>query len=265
MAAATRAAERERRMADDVTPVSMLLRYWSLKVPTLEGTASVGVHSYKCRTPAYGGTVNEERIKDAFIGVSKKKIIDEAGGSNPYVEAFVGKASPETFERVLALVYQYREAFVSAYDKSRTEPYKTCAKILSADAKPEWILQTFCDKYMGLDCNGFVGNFVAKADHSLKLKSNSSIKYEFFHKKKALRASADQVQAKDLIIWSNFQHIASIDVGLNDEFLVCQSTAGGPQASRNSFVYHPKQKLFSIEPSPVKFVGKVHIVSVGLS
>jgi hypothetical protein len=45
-------------------------------------------------------------------------------------------------------------------------------------------------------------------------------------------------------------------VGLNDEFLVCQSTAGGPQASRNSFVYHPKQKLFSIEPSPVKFVGK---------
>jgi hypothetical protein len=49
------------------------------------------------------------------------------------------------------------------------------------------------------------------------------------------------------------------------EFLVCQSTAGGPQASRNSFVYHPKQKLFSIEPSPVKFVGKVHIVSVGLS
>jgi hypothetical protein len=52
---------------------------------------------------------------------------------------------------------------------------------------------------------------------------------------------------------------------MNDEFLVCQSTAGGPQASRNSFVYHPKQKLFSIEPSPVKFVGKVHIVSVGLS
>jgi hypothetical protein len=91
MAAATRAAERESRVADDVTPVSTLLRYWSLKVPTLEGTASVGVHSYKCRTPAYGGTVNEERIKDAFIGVSKKKIIDEAGGSNPYVEAFVGK------------------------------------------------------------------------------------------------------------------------------------------------------------------------------
>lgn len=96
-------------MADDVTPVSMLLRYWSLKVPTLEGTASVGVHSYKCRTPAYGGTVNEERIKDAFIGVSKKKIIDEAGGSSPYVEAFVGKASPETFERVLALVYPQEE------------------------------------------------------------------------------------------------------------------------------------------------------------
>jgi hypothetical protein len=86
-----------------------------------------------------------------------------------------------------------------------------------------------------------------------------------FHKKTVLRTSADEVQAKDLIIWSNFQHIASIDVGLNDEFLVCQSTAGGPQASRNSFVYHPKQKLFSIEPSPVKFVGKVHIVSVGLS
>jgi hypothetical protein len=62
------------------------------------------------------------------------------------------------------------------------------------------------------------------------------------------------------------QHIASIDEGLYDKLIVCQSTAGGPQASRgNSFVYDPRQKLFSIEPSPVKFVGKVHIVSVGLS
>lgn len=266
MAAALRAPEWESRMADDLTPLGMLLRYWNLKVPTLEGTASVMVNSYKCSTPAFGGTVNEEKIKDAFIGVSKKKIIDEAGGAHAYVDAFVGKASPETFERVLALVYQYREAFVSAYGKSHIEPYKTCAKILSEDARAERILQTFCDKYIGLDCNGFVGNFVAKADHSLKLKGNSSIQYEFFPKKTALRASADEVQAKDLIIWSNFQHIASIDEGLYDNFIVCQSTAGGPQASRgNSFVYHPREKLFSIEPSPVKFVGKVHIVSVGLS
>ena len=61
-------------------------------------------------------------------GVSKKKIIDEAGGPHPQVDAFVGKASPETFERVLALVYQYREALVSAYGKSHTEPYKTCVR-----------------------------------------------------------------------------------------------------------------------------------------
>jgi hypothetical protein len=108
----------------------------------------------------------------------------------------------------------------------------------------------------------------SKADHSFKLKAKSSIQYGFFHNKNTLRASADEVQAKDLIIWSNFQHIASIDEGLYDNFIVCQSTAGGPHASRgNSFVYHPKQKLFSIEPSPVKFIGKVHmhIVSVGLS
>ena len=229
MAAALRAPEGESRMADDLTPLGMLLRYWNLKVPTPEGTASVMVNSYKCSTPAYGGTVDEEKIKDAFIGVSKKKIIDEAGGANAYVDAFVGKASPETFERVLALVYQYREAFVSAYGKSHIEPYKTCAKILSEDTRAERILQTFCDKYMGLDCNGFVGNFVAKADHSLKLKGNSSIQYEFFPKKTVLRASADEVQAKDLIIWSNFQHIASIDEGLYDNFIVCQSTAGEPR------------------------------------
>jgi hypothetical protein len=199
------------------------------RCPTLEGTAAVMVNSYKCSTPAFGGTVNEEKIKDAFIGVSKKKIIDEAGGAHAYVDAFVGKASPETFERVLALVYQYREAFVSAYGKSHIEPYKTCAKILGEDARAERILQTFCDKYMGLDCNGFVGNFVTKADHSLKLKGNSSIQYEFFPKKTVLRASADEVQAKDLIIWSNFQHIASIDEGLYDNFIVCQSTAGEPR------------------------------------
>jgi len=252
-------------MGYDMTPLKMLMRYWNLEVVTPEGKAQIMVNSYKCRTPAFGGTVNEEKIKDAFIGVSKKKIIDESGGPLPYVDAFVGKASPETFETVLALVYQYRDAFIAAYGKTHSEPYRTCAKILAQNVRPQRILQEFCDKYMGLDCNGFVGNFVAKADHSLKLKANSSIKHEFFHKKTTLRASADEVQGKDLIIWSNFQHIASIDVGLNNEFFVCQSTGGGPQASRkNSFVYHPKEKLFSIDPSPVKFVGKVHIVSVGL-
>ena len=39
MAAVLRAAEGESHMADDVTPLGMLLRYWNLKVPTPEGTA----------------------------------------------------------------------------------------------------------------------------------------------------------------------------------------------------------------------------------
>jgi hypothetical protein len=253
-------------MAQDMTPLKMLMRFWNLEVSTPDGSAQIMVNSYKCRTPAYGGTVNEEKIKDAFIGISKKKIIEESGGPYPYVDAFVGKATPETFETVLALVWKYREAFLSAYGKTHAEPYRTCAKILAQDVRPQRILQEFCDKYMGLDCNGFVGNFVDKADHSLKLKPNSSIQHGFFPKKTALRTSADEIEGNDVIIWSNFQHIAAIDVGFSDEFFVCQSTAGGPQASRkNSFVYHPREKLFSIEPSPVKFVGKVHIVSFGLS
>jgi hypothetical protein len=209
-----------------------------------------------------------ERGEDQGRLHRRQQEADHRGGGRPYpyVDAFVGKASPETFETVLSLVYKYREAFVAAYGKTQAEPYKTCAKILATDTTPSWVLQQFCDKYMGLDCNGFVGNFVAKADHALKLKANSSIQHGFFHRKgNKLRTSADEVRAKDLIIWSNFQHIAAIDDSLSGGFLVCQSTAGGPQASHNGFVYHPKQKLFSIEPSPVRFVGKVHIVSVGLS
>ncbi len=253
-------------MAADYTPLNMLVRYWGLKVPTPDGPVRICVNSYKCRTPAYGGTAEEEKIKDAFIGVSKSKIISEAGGALAYVDAFTGKASPETFETVLALVYQYREAFVAAYGKTQTEPYKTCAKILANDSDVGAMLQKFCDKYMGLDCNGFVGNFVAKANHALKLRANSSIQWEFWDKKTIVRNSAQDVQPKDLIIWPNFQHIASIDnIGIPDKFLVCQSTAGGPQASKHSLVYHPKEKLFSIVPAAVKFAGKVHIVSVGLS
>src|SRR6516162_7335591 len=83
MVTALRAAEGDSHMADDVTPLGMLVRYWNLEVPTPDGTAPVMVNSYKCRTPAFGGTVSEEKIKDAFIGVSKKKIIDEAGGGTP--------------------------------------------------------------------------------------------------------------------------------------------------------------------------------------
>ena len=56
-------------MADDVTPLGTLVRYWNLRVATPDGTASICVNSYKCRTPAYGGTVNEEKYRLVFVGV----------------------------------------------------------------------------------------------------------------------------------------------------------------------------------------------------
>ena len=253
--------------SDKIFPLGVLIDYWNLQ-PDIPGSGKIRicVNSYKCRNPAFGGTVKEEMIKDAFLGASKWKIVAEAGGAKKYVDAFVGKGSPDTITTVLELVYKYKDDFLKSYGKSQTEPYKSCARILKADSSPEAMLQAFCDAFIGLDCNGFVGNFVQRANHALKLEASSSIKTGFYSARKAVRKSPEEIRDRDLVIWSNFLHIAAVDHVQTEtgRVMVAQSTAGGPQANNHKPVA-VNGGLFRFDPPATRFGGQVYILDVGLS
>jgi hypothetical protein len=90
-------------------------------------------------------------------------------------------------------------------------------------------LQTFCDEHLGIDCSGFVTNYLVacgkKAYASATLRNTSAASY--FVAAKAVNDSA-QIRSGDLLVWmdgnavkSNPGHVAVI------ESYVPQSTVGG--------------------------------------
>lgn len=214
-------------------PTDMLEDFKSISLTTDRGSTTIAVNSYRCRNPAYGGTADAEQVKDGFIGVSNRAIINQAGGAVPYVNVFVGKGSPEEFATVLGLVLDYKDAFVKTYGKYG-DVRGQCAKLFAKYRDDQWaeMLQAFTDKYLGLDCNGFVGNYVRRARLSTLGPSNYPSEYFSRHRKR-LRKTLNDVSNGDILVWTNMQHIAIIDTVLQLEtgtrVSVCQSTAGGPQ------------------------------------
>jgi hypothetical protein len=90
-------------------------------------------------------------------------------------------------------------------------------------------LQAISDEFIGLDCNGFVGNWLLKADSSLKLTEQSepgTVK----GKTKIKRMHLDEIDEWDVVIWHGNIHIAAIERrGSSDsKFLMCQSAGDGP-------------------------------------
>ncbi|MCU0229544.1 MAG: hypothetical protein MUF01_18085 [Bryobacterales bacterium] len=104
------------------------------------------------------------------------------------VRAFNGKSSPEDIELALA----------AAIATKQVEPHYEA-------------LQKMADRCMGLDCNGFVGNYtkrlgMMKADGHYGPNTPSS-KYAADG---LMRESQDQVQARDVLIWDSPRHIAIV-------------------------------------------------------
>jgi hypothetical protein len=93
---------------------------------------------------------------------------------------------------------------------------------------------------LGLDCSGFVGNWLYIFDHSLKINPNTRIKdinAKFDTKR---RTSTKKIAAKDLLIWADNSHIAAVDWVVNSDesrFNICQCAGGGPRI--NEYKIYP--------------------------
>ena len=137
---------------------------------------SIAVNAYRNNdsgshpTAADGGTQDALSIKDALAGMSGD-VHSRAGGAVSYVDVFTGKGTPEAIAAVMQCFYDYSDRFISTFGKDKVgSPRRKCADWL-ADEDTSWqdTLQTICHEFIGLDCNGFVGNWLKRVDHSLLL------------------------------------------------------------------------------------------------
>jgi len=132
-----------------ISPLYYARRYWNLQVPLdAGGFASVRIGSYLSGQPTPGKDPLWMKVKQAFSGGKTVKatahngfVLQELNCTTPddillhIVRPFYGKGSPEDCQIVLQMALRFG---------------------LTSQGQ----LQSYADNYIGLDCNGFVGNWL---------------------------------------------------------------------------------------------------------
>lgn len=220
-------------------PSDMLKRYKNLKVMAGGSPVAVSVNRYRNNdasshaSPDDGGTQNALKVKDALLSLNSTDVTARAGGAVDYVNVFTGKGSPEAIAAVLGTLADYADRFVAKYGNLTYESnYAVRLTVdLLGDPALSWrdTLQAITDEFIGLDCNGFVGNWLKKADAGLKLTEQSgpgTVK----GKARTKRMHLDEIDEWDVVIWHGNVHIAAIErPGASpSKFWMCQSAGDGP-------------------------------------
>ena len=158
-------------------PSDVLDLYKNMQFTVGGDSVSIAVNRYRNNdagvhpTAADGGTQDALSIKDALMSLDSGNIWSRAGGTVSYVDVFTGKGSPEAIAAVMKCFYDYSDRFIKAFGKDpKGTPRRKCADWM-ADPDTSWqdALQAISNEFIGLDCNGFVGNWLKKIDHALLL------------------------------------------------------------------------------------------------
>ncbi len=188
-------------------PSELMNRYRNLVITLDDGsTMTIDAHRYRMR--GYNLKPDAEAVKDKLIEHFEKMLRAEEKAERPksprapvaltfapnlrrlrpqLALTYYGKGSPETIAIALHLVAHYK-----LYDKH-------------LDVRLG--LRNYCDAYMGLDCNGFVGNYAQAIGSTL----TPSTYIGDFAKELYRRRTMETVQPNDVLVWPNYGHIAIID------------------------------------------------------
>ena len=215
-------------------PSDMLYAFKNMECTVGGGTAVVSVNKYRNAnkaSPADGGCQDAIAIKDSLRQVASDAWT-RAGGAKAYMDVFTGKGSPWAIASVLETFGAYSDAFIKTFGKSGGgTPQRRCADIL-ADKNLSWeqTLQSICDAFIGLDCNGFVGNWLRVVAPEFRLTPDDRAD-NVRAKAKAIRARIEDIEYWDVMCYSKNEHIAVIQGQASSplRFRVCQSAGGGPR------------------------------------
>lgn len=224
-------------MADFYGPAEMLRDFKNIRFQAGSESVNVAINNYRNNGFADGKPGNTKAalaVKDGLLGAAGKGVMDLVGGATGFVDVFTGKGSPQNIGKVLQALYTHREKFKAAHgSKGGTGP---CAKVAGylADSSISWqvAMQKISDDLLGLDCNGFVGNWMKAVAPEFKLDGSKDGPRNFYNARKQTRKTMEEIEYWDVIIWENMSHIAAIHGpldGFGGAFYVCQSAGGGPR------------------------------------
>lgn len=173
---------------------------------------------------------------------------EETVNTPELAQVFVGKGTPELIAQALRLA----EAF----------------GLVQGNAGA---MQSYCDDYIGLDCNGYVGNYLKQEGCKL-VGPSTPARAPSFLPEAYRHAKLDDVAYRSVICWKNAGHVAIVDflygtVWVGPKFdttvvrcMVCEST-GARLDSTNIHTDGLNYTLYEIHP-PDK--GKVFKVQRGI-
>ncbi len=135
-----------------------------------------------------------------------------------FMACFSGKGSPERLWSMIQLISYWRA-------------YKTHIEGKGGVAQVAEIV----DKYLGVDCNGFIGNFLRAKYAGVKV--GPSTKERDFRNGAVFRSAPPELRAQDVLVFTGFHHVSIIDRVLSAsskeaQCMICESRGkdyGGPQ------------------------------------
>ena len=225
-----------------MTPAQLIAKYRDLPVVLENGTAMrVKVYKYRSRNPQYGGTQAAERYKDELLNQLRRQPGHPSIPALALAHTFTGKGSVDEIITSLRIV-------------ARLGAYNTRVPLQAG-------LQQVCDDYIGLDCNGFVGNFARAmnlsrshdpADRAPRDWADAGVR------RRSIAAVAPAAAPHDVLVWTNGTHIALIDRNqgslvnaVGREFFVAESSAGGLQVNPYRITgFNPTTLVFNVSKQP---------------
>lgn len=186
--------------------------YADISVSTSAGTLKAAVTEYRCVKkfiPGARGCEDAISVKDALIQ-THKDVLKACGGAQNIVDIFTGKASVATLAKGLGVIFEYRRPFVEKYIKSPDVNRRKAAQILAAPSTD--VLTQFAKAFIGLDCNGFVGNYLRPFPATAGLhEQHSPGQWYKYLPAGNFRSRVEDFEVGDVVIASNFLHMGVVD------------------------------------------------------
>jgi len=207
-----------------IPPSAYVNWYQNIDVWTTAGPVKqASVTRYLCNIAKYGGLGDSPVFWQTILQAANAAKLfyrkDQVAGAT---QCFWGKAAPDDVAHALRIV---EDVAVNNLDYPGLKPFHG---ILADNDR----IAKVCEKYIGVDCNGFVGNYAV--ENSLPGGGPNTLPNDWSNvgPVNKWRSTVAEIQPLDVLIWPDGAHIAIIDSVKNGQFAVCQSTGpGGPQTS----------------------------------
>jgi hypothetical protein len=173
-----------------------------------------------------------------------------------FMEAFAGKASPEKLDDMIQLISYWHRYQVAVENKTLLP------------------VPVIVSSYLGVDCNGFIGNYLKAKYAGCSLGPSDTERTYHNRGSKGRRKKFREIRMDDVIVFSGFGHVALVQdvIDWGDDWAVveiCESrskTEGGPQWSIEEINWQknskgqPKEGHFRMRGRDLESISDVRYV-----